>query len=275
MTQKTIHTPQRRQRRGPVLAMVLGLMVACGQATHSASVEDESAIESGQTPPAEIVDLRSKSPEVVEAEDTESFARALGKPMGEFKLTYYWIAAEAKQSRGTQPIFDKKCKKIARVSKAFKRKLIMEGSGKLKDGRLVTTAGGCKCDGPCFWVADENSPWGLGVAQRPLSPFRSIAVDPKKVKIGTSLYVAELDGLTMPGAGDAGGFVHDGCVVADDRGGGVRGKKIDFFAAKRGHYMNFFKRHKITTVSVFEGGERCRDHAEQHDSNLLAVGGSS
>ncbi len=224
--------------------------------------------------PAPITDLRAKSV-VVEDEAAVPVAEALGKSLGQFSMTYYWIAAEKKNSRGVQAIVDKRCKRIARVSKQFKKRLTLEGSGKLKDGRLVTTAGGCTCSGPCFWVADEKYPWGAGVAQRPLSPFRSIAVDPKRIKIGSSLYVAELDGLTMPGSGDTGGFVHDGCVVADDRGGGVRGRQIDFFAAQRGHYRNFFKRHKINKVSVFAGGARCKDHAAKHDSNLLAVRGSS
>jgi len=220
----------------------------------------------------ETTDLRAKSPTATaEPEKTKPLSDALGKPLGEYHMTYYWIASEAKHSRGTQAIVDKSCKRIARVSKHFKRRLTLEGSGKLKDGRIVTTAGGGKCGGPCFWVADEKYPWGAGVAQRPLAPLRSIAVDPKQIKSGTSLYVAELDGLTMPGTGDVGGFVHDGCVVADDRGGGVRGRQIDFLAVQRGHYKNFFKRHKLNSATIFRGGERCQAHAEEHDSQLLAA----
>lgn len=194
--------------------------------------------------------------------------------MGDFKMTYYWVAKEAKDSKPTQRIVDKTCKPVARVSKSFRKRLVLEGSGKLRDGRLVTRAGGCKCDGPCYWVTDEEHKWGAGVANRPLKPFRSVAVDPKQVKIGTSLYVAELDGLTMPGAGDEGGFVHDGCVIADDRGGGVRGKQIDFFAAHRTHYRNFFKRHKIAKVSVYKGGDRCSPDTDQGPSKVAANSGS-
>ncbi|MCP4447899.1 MAG: hypothetical protein GY811_21565 [Myxococcales bacterium] len=249
--------------------------VACGQASHSASVEDEIAPVEKPVPDIATVDLWATAPAAEAADPIPEVAQALGKSMGEFHMTYYWIADEAAKSRGNQSIVDKNCKRIARVNQQFKRRLTLEGSGRLKDGRIVTTAGGCKCGGPCFWVADEKYPWGAGVAQRPLAPFRSIAVDPKRIKIGTSLYLAELDGLTMPGAGDTGGFVHDGCVVADDRGGGVRGSQIDFFAAQRGHYKSFFKRHKINRISVFGGGERCQDHAEKHDSNIVAVRGSS
>tara|TARA_R110002096_G_scaffold423452_2_gene630642 strand:+ start:48885 stop:49706 length:822 start_codon:yes stop_codon:yes gene_type:complete len=269
---RLLNTLTRNSLRLLALPICLGF-IACGQASHSAAVEDEGA--AVVQPATEVVDLRAKAAVVQEEEDIEPVAQALGKSMGEFHMTYYWIAAERHTSKGQQAIVDKSCKRIAKVSKHFKRRLTLEGSGKLKDGRLVTTAGGCKCEGPCFWVADEQYPWGAGVRERPLAPFRSIAVDPKRIKIGSSLYVSELDGLTMPGAGDTGGFVHDGCVVADDRGGGVRGRQIDFFAAQRGHYRNFFKRHKINTVTVFRGGKRCEEHAEQHDSILEAVRGSS
>jgi 3D (Asp-Asp-Asp) domain-containing protein len=190
--------------------------------------------------------------------------------LGSFKMTYYWVATEPKRAKGGVPILDKKCKQVAKVTKSFRRRLRLEGSGKLKDGRMLSKAGGCKCGGPCFFVADEEHQWGAGVANRPLKPFRSIAVDPKQVKIGSSLYVAELDGLTMPGGDNEGGFVHDGCVIADDRGGGVRGKQIDFFAVRRGHFRNFFRRHKISTVSVYEGGERC-DPARRTPPDLLAA----
>ncbi len=222
-----------------------------------------------------VVDLRFAAPVLEEAVALPAQPEPnLSASLGSFKLTYYWVAKEAKNSKPTQRIVDKSCKTVARVSKTFRKHLVLEGSGKLKDGRMVTRAGGCKCDGPCYWVAGEEHKWGSGVKNRPLKPFRSVAVDPKQVRIGTSLYVAELDGLTMPGAGAEGGFVHDGCVVADDRGGGVRGKQIDFFAAHRGHYKNFFKRHKMKRVSVYKGGERCSPESRQDPSNVAPKLGS-
>jgi 3D (Asp-Asp-Asp) domain-containing protein len=222
-----------------------------------------------------VVDLRIAPPVTREVIALPTQAEpSLTAALGDFKLTYYWVANEAKNSKGTQKIVDKSCKSVARVSKTFRKRLSLEGSGKLKDGRMVTRAGGCKCGGPCYWVAGEDHKWGSGVANRPLKPFRSVAVDPKQVKIGTSLYVAELDGLTMPGAGEEGGFVHDGCVIADDRGGGVRGKQIDFFAAQRGHYKNFFKRHKIKKVSVYKGGERCSPEKRQDPSKVASSSAS-
>jgi hypothetical protein len=38
----------------------------------------------------------------------------------------------------------------------------------------------------------------------------------------------------------------------------VRGRQIDFFAAKRAHYKALQRRHQLRKVTVFEGGEKCR-----------------
>lgn len=259
--------------RHAILTLSLCSSVACGRADQSSEPARKARAPLVEPARAKVpmFDLRPK--EVYAEEDIGVSKPALEKALGNFNMTYYWVAAQKR--KGNEPIVDKKCKRIARVSKSFKRRLSLEGSGILKDGRTISTAGGCKCDGPCYFMPEETHKWGAGVAQRPLAPFRSIAVDPREIKIGTSLYVAELDGLTMPGAGAEGGFVHDGCVVADDRGGGVRGKQIDFFAGRRDHYENFFSRHKIKTVQVYPGGERCRAHADEHDSLRTANAGSS
>lgn len=260
------------------------MALGCGRADQGNESTMRMAAEasSGQLEPHDdLIDLRHRelSPERPDEPGPDQGRYInLGKPalektLGNFELTYYWVATQKK--KGNEPIFDKRCKRIARVSKSFKRRLNLEGSGLLEDGRTVSTAGGCQCGSPCYWIPNDSHKWGAGVAQRPLSPFRSIAVDPSEVKIGTSLYIAELDGLTMPGSGSEGGFVHDGCVVADDRGGGVKGKQIDFFAGWRAHYRNFFSRHKLTQVTVFPGGERCHDHANQHASLRTANAGSS
>ncbi|MBL4632378.1 MAG: hypothetical protein JKY56_00820 [Kofleriaceae bacterium] len=257
-----------------VLCFSLHLAAACHQPEVGASLDPpEETIPLTRKEP--VVDLRKPPPEIVEAEIAEPAApeHPQKRSLGTFNMTYYWVTTEPLDSRGTQFIKDKNCKRIAKVSKGFKRRLALEGSGVLKDGRLVSTAGQCKCGAPCFWVPAKTHKWGAGVRQRPLSPFRSIAVDPKEIRIGSSLYVAELDGLTMPGAGDEGGFVHDGCVVADDRGGGVRGKQIDFFAARKRHYLSFFKRNKLKQVNVYPGGRRCEARAKAHAERIAAKSG--
>ena len=182
----------------------------------------------------------------------------IGKKMGRFKLTYYWMAAETGGQRRVQ-LYNKRCRPVARVSSSFARRLRLEGGGKLRDGRVLTYSGACGC-GPslCIGIARRGHTWGTGVNGRPLSPFRSVAVDPRHVAIGTSLYIPELDGVAMPGKAPWGGFVHDGCVVADDQGGGIRGRQLDLFAARKFHYKALDRRHRLKRVTVFAGGERCQ-----------------
>jgi len=90
-----------------------------------------------------------------------------------------------------------------------------------------------------------------------------VAVDGRRIAVGTVLYIPELDGMQMPGEKPWGDFVHDGCVVADDRGGGVRGKKIDLFVARRGYYRALYAAHKLTRITVHKGAAHCVGDAPQ------------
>jgi 3D (Asp-Asp-Asp) domain-containing protein len=183
-----------------------------------------------------------------------------GTFLGEFKLTYYWVAHEENWAgKPDTVIYDPDCKPIARVAEQFAARLAREGTGKLRDERVVNVAGSCDCAySPCFFLLDdEKHRFGVGVLERPLSPFRSVAVDPSLVTIGANLYIPELDGLPMPGTPPWGGFVHDGCVVADDRGGAVRGQEIDLFMARKVHYQAFDRQHRIKRITLYSDVKRC------------------
>ena len=183
---------------------------------------------------------------------------ALGRPLGRHQITYYYMVRDTTSKARNTPVYDHKCGVIAKVPYSFAKQLAMEGTGQLRDGRVLNTFGTCKCKrSPCFFVLPKHLRWGVGVKHRPLKPFRSVAVDPRRIPIGTKLYVAELDGLTMPGHAPWGGFVHDGCVLADDRGGNVQGAQIDFYTARWHAYKALFNRHRLSHVTVFNGGERC------------------
>lgn len=152
------------------------------------------------------------------------------------------------------------CEPIADVSREFAAQLALQGTGKLHDGRVVNIFGACKCRrSPCFKVTQAQ--WGTSGNGRPLQPFRTIAVDPKVVKLGSLLYVPLLEGRTMPGRAPWGGYVHDGCVVADDTGGGIKDRQIDLFVGKRGWFLGLsgsggshaWARH----VPVFDGSTVC------------------
>jgi hypothetical protein len=88
-----------------------------------------------------------------------------------------------------------------------------------------------------------------------------VAVDPKVVKLGSLLYVPLLEGRTMPGRAPWGGYVHDGCVVADDTGGHIDGNQLDLFVGRKAYFLGLsgsgsshaWARH----VPVFDGSKIC------------------
>jgi 3D (Asp-Asp-Asp) domain-containing protein len=216
------------------------------------------------------------------------------KELGKFDITFYYVAGEEEVARMTaakakkaandnqEPsgdaelqddtalaaiappetvtIFDPKCNAIADVSRDFAAQIELQGTGKLRDGRVVNIWGKCPCERkPCFKVTENK--WGTAGTGKPLQPFRTVAVDRTVIKLGSLLYVPLLEGRTMPGRPPWGGFVHDGCVVADDTGGGINGNQLDLFVGRKGYFLGLsgsrgshaWARH----VSVFDGSKIC------------------
>ena len=191
-------------------ALLLQLAAAgCGEATARERPDEE---------PAGKVDGPLKEP------------GCCGYPIGEFKLTYYWLASEGEYAAEPREvaIFTQRGFLIGRFSRRFVDELTLEGSGILADGRPINYAGRCRYGaGVCFEILDPvRYPFGRGVKGRALSPYRSVAVDPRAISIGEPLYLPELDGVELPD-----GAIHDGCVRADDQGGAIRKREIDFFVA--------------------------------------------
>ncbi len=122
---------------------------------------------------------------------------------------------------------------FGRVPERFAWSLRLEGSGLMRDGRIINYTGPCKFGyGTCFEQLDVGEhPFGRGAGLRPLIPFKSVAVDPRYVRIGEPLYIPEFDGLVLPD-----GSIHDGCVRADDTGGGIKKRKMDFFVVTYGNF---------------------------------------
>ncbi|HTJ41623.1 MAG TPA: 3D domain-containing protein [Kofleriaceae bacterium] len=183
---------------------------------------------------------------------------APGAIRGSFELTYYWMSAEADfTAPADTAIYDEHGAVLDRVPAKFASALELEGTGRLHDGRTINRADACAGRRVCYHAVDAAHPWGEGVQDRALVPFRTIAVDRTQIAYGTKLYVAELDGVLMPGDPPWGGFVHDGCVVAGDTGARITGAHVDLFAAVKSGYVELDGRLGLRRVTLRDAGARC------------------
>ena len=200
-----------------------------------------------------------------------------GYPIAEkegFRLSFYWIAYESDYAAEAYDtaIYTRGGFYIGSFPSAFVFELKLEGSGILRDGRVLNYDGDCNYGmGTCFkTLALAEHPLGAGVQGRPLVPFRSIAVDPRFIPIGATVYVPELVGALLPD-----GTRHDGCLRADDMGGAIKEHKIDFFVESYNNFKfiadNLWWRMKATPLleeprcnylKIHDARERDNDHTD-------------
>lgn len=160
---------------------------------------------------------------------------------GRWALRFYWMAMQERfaDEYDETDVYTQHGHFLGTFPQRFVRALRMEGSGLLSDGRVVNYAGRCRYGvGTCFEEVDPGTyPFGRGAGRRPLVPFKSVAIDPLLVPIGEPLYIPEFDGLLMPD-----GHVHDGCVRADDTGGNIKKRKMDFFVVSFDNFRTLLDR---------------------------------
>ncbi|KAI8644267.1 hypothetical protein BD408DRAFT_384133 [Parasitella parasitica] len=155
------------------------------------------------------------------------------------KMTYYWIPKEGEKDMNnkgksiklngikTKKLKDKNGKKIAKVSKVTYNKFQMEGTGLLKSGTMVNLSTSKKT----FMKVDRSkAPYGLGPNNKGLVPWVSVASN--DIKLGTTLYIKELDGITLPN-----GVSHNGCVRVDDQSWSMGSCQLDFFVLQFSAYQ--------------------------------------
>jgi 3D (Asp-Asp-Asp) domain-containing protein len=226
--------------------IALGLLAACGG--------DGGGGDGGGGPPD------GGGPDAA-ADQPDARTGEPGPSLGTFELTYYWVAYEGDYGGpADSELLDADCAVLATVSSDFADAIALEGTGRLLDGRLLNVAGACDCaSSPCYLEADADHPWGYGVQDRALVPFRSLAVDRDVIEYGTGLYLPALDGRTVPGEAPWGDFSHDGCAVAADTGGGIVGMHVDFFVGIREAYVVLDGELGLSETEVRDGGERCPD----------------
>jgi 3D (Asp-Asp-Asp) domain-containing protein len=280
------------------IAMSLGLAssVACKAETVQADAIAHEAPKVVAAPAPDSAPVVEKEPE----------------PIGKFNITFYYMVGEeevaarsaakaaklASITSSASPANDNKgsdavtelaaivvpelvtvyeggtCKPITQVSKEFEAQLNLQGTGLLKDGRVVNIWGHCSCErSPCFKVTPTK--WGTSGTGRQLQPFRTVAVDPKVIKLGTLLYIPLLEGRTMPGRPPWGGFVHDGCVLADDTGGGIDGNQLDLFVGRKGYYLGISgsggSHSWARKVPVYDGSKHCERKGRQFSRKAGAI----
>ena len=178
-----------------------------------------------------------------------------GRDAGLFRLTHYWLAQESRKGRPTVTLQLKKRRR--KISAAFAKSLRLQGSGLLRNGALVQYIGRCEGrpkDTSCLRgrrVNQRRFPLGKGSSGVPLLPFRSLAVDPRKLPLGSRLYIPSLQRWFRWH-----GLQHDGCFVTDDEGGRILRKRLDLFAGTKRLFRRFFK-HLPRHVRVYKQHSQC------------------
>ncbi len=191
-----------------------------------------------------------------------------GYDLGSYKLSVYWLAHEHRfRGKRRVPLFFGKLK-MTRVSKRFARAIRMQGTGRLRDGTLVQYVRTCRYRGRfCLKVRVVNKqvfPMGVGAAGIALQPLRSVAAD-GRFRFGTSLYIPRLGKLIRRR-----GQRHDGCFVVHDRGGRIRGNRLDLFTGSHQIFRRYLRRRFPRYVRVYANHRHCTSHLAQIFKRMYA-----
>ncbi|MEA2464203.1 MAG: hypothetical protein QOJ98_1950 [Acidobacteriota bacterium] len=183
-------------------------------------------------------------------------APAAPQKVGRAVVTFYWVADESSpqyQRKASAVLRDPAGRVIARTSMQFKLDLVRQGSGWLRDGRTVVYIK--KVTGESRFRVSKAK-YGIGSTGCRLIPYRTIAVDPRFVKLGTKVYIPQMKGAQLPD-----GTIHDGMFIAADRGH-FRGAHIDFFVGARSpgarpFIRNGYGSRSHVTVYIAAGNAGC------------------
>lgn len=130
-----------------------------------------------------------------------------GKPtkiLHNVRLTTYWVTH---LDSGSIPLSDRNGIVLGFISEKSMKRLMMEGTGQLPDGRRVNY------DNGKVWRLVPPGMWGYGVGSRALRPGESIAVDPAVIPLDSIVFLVDLGRW----------------VKAVDTGDLIKGNHIDLF----------------------------------------------
>src|SRR5205823_14787047 len=91
----------------------------------------------------------------------------------------------------TEPLLTRDGRLIARVAPAFKRRLDRKSAVREREERVVNLDD--KVEGRWRYVVAHDAPFGLAAPGYKLIPYRTVAVDGKRIKLGAVLYLPALD----------------------------------------------------------------------------------
>lgn len=152
-----------------------------------------------------------------------------------FERTMYVLAFEGDFSGEKVSAHDGAGEEIGRLSVDFLNDVVLQGSGLTQELDVITIewmgcAGGTFASvwgtQTCFRVLDPDVfPYGVTAVGSSPVPFRSVAVAPGQVSLGTRLYLPAWDGRKLPN-----GKTHDGCFEATDTGQAIVWNHVDVHA---------------------------------------------
>lgn len=154
------------------------------------------------------------------------------------RATLYYTALESDYPPGREAVFrDAKGRKLARASREFLAAASVEGSARFGNGLVLNHH--VPVDGEMRWIVSDSEA-GLDARGCPLVPFRTAAVDPEVVPLGTVLDVPATRGMLLPD-----GTRHDGNWVAGDTGVSIKGGRIDLYGGDGEASMQVARDHGI------------------------------
>lgn len=165
-------------------------------------------------------------------------AGSCGEHLPALRATLYYTALEDDYPEGDTAAFrDRDGGVLKRASPQFLSAAEIEGSARFTDGTVLNYA---SVDGPDIRWFEVDTPYGLDARGCELVPFRSAAVDPDVIPLGTLLFIKETVGMVLPG-----GAHHDGIWLASDTGNGIVGDRIDLYLGQGLAQMTIPQTHSI------------------------------
>src|SRR5262249_10428906 len=109
--------------------------------------------------------------------------------LGAFVPTFYRILDEATwpTAERTEELLTREGQLLARVTLDFRHQLDIEGSARLRDGRILNIEE--RVGGAMRYLLVRGAPFGVGAPGYRLGPYRTGAGDPPSMKRGAGVYL--------------------------------------------------------------------------------------